>query len=48
MKSLCSVSLKEIICGVLIKTFGFPPSSGSFASMSPKALETYEIKKYKL
>ena len=41
MKSLSSVSLKEIICGVLSSTFGFPPNSGSFASISPKALDTF-------
>lgn len=41
IKSLASVNLKEIICGVLNKTFGFPPNSGSFASISPNALDTF-------
>lgn len=40
MKSLSSFSLNEIICGVLIKTLGFPPNSVNLASTSPKALDT--------
>ena len=41
MKSLASVNLKEIISGLLNSTLGLPPNSGSFASISPKALDTY-------
>ena len=40
MKSYSSLILNEVTSGVHINTFGFPPNLGSFASKSPKALDT--------
>ena len=40
MKSKLSFKSKYLISGVEINTLGLPPSFGTLASISPKALET--------
>ena len=40
IKSWFSVILKLLISGIAIITFGFPPYYFSFASISPKVLDT--------
>lgn len=40
MKSCSLHTLKALISGSAITTLGFPPNWGSFASISPKVLQT--------
>ena len=45
IKSLFLHNFNKVTHGFAIKTFGFPPKVLILDSISPKALETYNIKK---